>query len=77
MVDTNINILKIETSCVDFRMFAANKEHSSAHPVTQTGKSSGRHDGALVGSTEEEQTETFHYWLRLARSQIRCKERTL
>jgi hypothetical protein len=45
--------LKKKISCVDFRMFAAKKEHSRAHPVTQTGKSSGRIDGALVGSTDE------------------------
>jgi hypothetical protein len=35
-------------------------------------------NGGPVGSSEEEHPETLiDYWLRLARSHIRCKERTL
>jgi hypothetical protein len=56
MVDTNKTLQNEETSCVDFRMFAAKKEHSRAH--TQSPKlENPAGDGALVGSTEDEHPE--------------------
>ena len=68
--------LKKEASCVDFRMFAAKKEHSRA-PNHPNWKIQREEMVPLLVLPMRRTSRNLDYWLRLARSQNRCKERTL